>query len=134
MARDTGGNIAVDFVWGNMPMQPDDDRGDNTLDPDLDSHIIATSEWNGFPGHTPVAPYLDTTANVAVPNVAADTAADAQAAIEAAGLVYAAGTALDNAGGATAENDGTVGTQSPAAATVVNTGSTVTVRVYEYTA
>lgn len=32
MARDSGyprvsgGNIAVDFVWGNFPMQPDDDR------------------------------------------------------------------------------------------------------------
>jgi len=68
MARDTGGNIAVDFVWGNIPMQPDDDRS-TPLDPNLDSHIIATSQYNGFPGNTPVFPYLDVTGNIAIPNV-----------------------------------------------------------------
>lgn len=26
MANDTGGNVKVDFVWGNFPMQPDDAR------------------------------------------------------------------------------------------------------------
>lgn len=26
MANDTGGNVKVDFVWGNVPMQPDDAR------------------------------------------------------------------------------------------------------------
>lgn len=26
MALDTSGNVKVDFVWGNFPMQPDDER------------------------------------------------------------------------------------------------------------
>ena len=133
MALDTGGNVRVDFVWGNLPMQPDDARGGDTLDPALDSHVIADTAYNGFPGYTPSAPYLDTIANVAVPNVVGSLAAAAQSAIEAAGLVYAAGTAVDNAGGATAGNDGKVATQSPAAAAVVNEGATVTVHLYDYT-
>jgi hypothetical protein len=53
MARDTGGNIAVDFVWGNMPLQPDDDRGANILDPALDNHEIADTNYNGYPSFTP---------------------------------------------------------------------------------
>lgn len=27
--RDDSGNVQVDFVWGNLPMQPNDDRTDN---------------------------------------------------------------------------------------------------------
>lgn len=27
--RDSGGNVQVDFVWGNMPLQPNDDRLDD---------------------------------------------------------------------------------------------------------
>lgn len=134
MARDTGGNIAVDYVWGNMPMQPDDDRGSDTLDPALDSHVIATTKYNGFPGHTPVSPYLDTVANVAVPNLAGLTESAATTAITAAGLVKGAVTTADNAAGATAGNDGKIKSQSPAAATVVNVGSTVTLVKYAYSA
>jgi hypothetical protein len=26
MALDTAGNVKVDFIWGNLPMQPDDER------------------------------------------------------------------------------------------------------------
>ena len=51
---DDGGNVKVDFVWGNMPMQPDDERaGGHKLVPSLDSHNIATSFWNDFPANTP---------------------------------------------------------------------------------
>lgn len=89
---DTGGNVAVDFVWGNMPMQPDDDRGENTLDPELDNHIIATTQYNGFPGYTPIAPFLDTTANVAVPVTVGLTEAAATTALTTAGLVKGAVT------------------------------------------
>ena len=49
---DTAGNIAVDFVWGNFPMQPNDVRPDTAtcrLDPALDNHIIALSGWGGYP-------------------------------------------------------------------------------------
>lgn len=48
----TGGEF-VDFVWGNMPMQPDTDRGSAVLDQALDSHEIAGYAWNGFPGYEP---------------------------------------------------------------------------------
>jgi hypothetical protein len=44
------GNVQVDFVWGNLPLQPDDQRGSNTLDPTLDNHEIATEGYNGYPG------------------------------------------------------------------------------------
>lgn len=47
------GNVKVDFVWGNMPLQPDDQRGSNTLDPALDNHSIATTGWSNFPGYIP---------------------------------------------------------------------------------
>ena len=29
--RDDSGNVQVDFVWGNMPLQPNDDRTDQTF-------------------------------------------------------------------------------------------------------
>ena len=50
--RDSGGNVQVDFVWGNMPMQPDDDR-DTPLDSALDNHVIATEGYSNFPGFIP---------------------------------------------------------------------------------
>jgi len=71
---DTSGNVAVDFVWGNFPMQPNDDRTDGTsvevvaanasgnkswsgysvypsarLNPALDNHAIAEAEWANYP-------------------------------------------------------------------------------------
>lgn len=127
MARDTEGNIAVDFVWGNMPMQPDDDRED-ALDPALDGHIIASSNYNGFPDYTPSAPYLDTITNVTVPNVVGKTEAAAETDLVAADLIL--GTVSSTLTGATTVNDGKVKSQSPAAASLVNTGAPVAVVLY----
>lgn len=132
---DDGGNVRVDHVWGNMPIQPDDARGANTLDPALDNHVIVTTGRYGYPSYTP--DYIgdgDATPNAVVPNVVGLSAAAAQTAIEDAGLVYAAGATTDNAGGATAENDGLVASSSPVAGSNVNSGDTVTVSLYEYTA
>ena len=53
---DTAGNVAVDFVWGNFPLQPNDIRRDNggtNLNYTLDSHNIAEDGWNGYPLYTP---------------------------------------------------------------------------------
>ena len=53
---DDAGNVAVDFVWGNFPLQPNDVRRDNggsNLDYTLDSHNIAEDGWNGYPQYTP---------------------------------------------------------------------------------
>lgn len=53
---DTAGNVAVDFVWGNLPLQPNDVRPDTStgrLDYTLDNHVIAQVGWNGYPLYTP---------------------------------------------------------------------------------
>lgn len=74
MATDTSGNQAVDFAWGNLPMQPNSDRTDGTpivvvannasenkqwsgystypsarLDAALDNHANAEAGWAGYP-------------------------------------------------------------------------------------
>jgi hypothetical protein len=52
---DDSGNVAIDFVWGNFPIQPNDARPNTTaerLDPALDNHIIALSGWGGYPQFT----------------------------------------------------------------------------------
>lgn len=132
MALDTGGNVKVDFVWGNFPMQPDDARAEGAkLNAALDSHIIATTKYNGFPDYTPEAPYLDTIANVTVPNVVGATLNAANSTLVAAGLSQ---TSTTTAVGATSENDGKVKTQTPAAAAKVNTGTNVALVVYAYVA
>jgi len=76
MATDSSGQQAVDFVWGNFPMQPNDDRaaaitpaniggstGDyswsattrvaaDRLDAALDNHANAEAGWSGYPAYT----------------------------------------------------------------------------------
>jgi len=177
MANDTSGNIKVDFVWGNLPMQPDDERvGDGssttvvaansaqnvdwsgysvkaspaltktditvTLSPGLGSpgtvvgnnHSIALNNWNGYPDYTPEAPFLDTIDQAAIPNVVGLTEAAANTALVAAGFVKGAVTTANNAAGATAQNDGLVKTQTPAAATVANLGASVALVKFAFTA
>jgi hypothetical protein len=51
--RDDSGQIQVDFVWGNFPLQPDEDRGENTLDMNLDNHVIADIGWSNYPSYIP---------------------------------------------------------------------------------
>lgn len=85
--RDSGGNVQVDFVWGNFPLQPDDDRGENTLDPTLDNHSIATTGWANFPGF--IANYEgdgDTGFEVVIPDVLRKTVAEATSLLEAVNL------------------------------------------------
>ena len=78
---DTSGNVAVDFVWGNFPMQPNDERTDGTavekvaanasenkqwtgysvypsarLSALADSHAIAEAEWANYPSFIEAAP------------------------------------------------------------------------------
>ena len=87
-STDSAGNVRVDFVWGNYPMQPNDVRTDGTpvatvaadaaqnydwngyseypsarLDAALDNHVIAEAEWNNYPSFTPgVGNYMITAA------------------------------------------------------------------------
>ena len=77
MATDTSGQQAVDFVWGNFPMQPNDDRaasvsntggstGDygwaqttkvasDRLNAALDNHANAEAGWAGYPNFVAAA-------------------------------------------------------------------------------
>jgi hypothetical protein len=67
-------NVQVDFVWGNMPGQPNDLRtvvtdtvtstnttdpvtgGSKRLIPNKDNHEIILGGWNGYPSYTPNDP------------------------------------------------------------------------------
>lgn len=46
------GDIQVEFPWGNVPMQPNDDRG-TALDENLDNHYTATYGYANYPGFLP---------------------------------------------------------------------------------
>jgi hypothetical protein len=113
---DTAGEVAIDFVWGNFPIQPNDARPDaasatlsttvttrvaGRLDPALDSHINALSGWNGYPQYTPNTTgedVLGPTNYVLVPNVLGLTTALATDAMKDASLVPTTATAASNVG------------------------------------
>jgi hypothetical protein len=113
---DDKGNVAVDFVWGNMPMQPNDVRPDNAgatlsttvttrvagrLDPEADGHSIALAGWNGYPQYTPNSVGKDVAGDavdyVLVPSVLGLTTALAEDAMKDASLVVTTATAAANA-------------------------------------
>jgi len=99
---DTAGEVAIDFVWGNFPIQPNDARPDTAtgrLDPALDNHIIALSGWNGFPQYAPNTAgedVLGATDYVLVPSVIGLTTALATDAMKDASLVPTTATAATN--------------------------------------
>jgi hypothetical protein len=100
---DSAGEVAIDFVWGNFPIQPNDARPDTAagrLDPALDNHIIALSGWNGFPQYEPNTTGEDVagaTDYVLVPSVLGLTTALATDAMKDASLVPTTATAATNA-------------------------------------
>jgi hypothetical protein len=97
---DTAGNVAVDFVWGNFPLQPNDVREENggsLLDATLDNHSIAYEGWNGYPLYTANTAGAEGAGFVVVPSVLGQTTANATDILEDAGLVVTAATAATNA-------------------------------------
>ena len=92
---DDKGNVVVDFVWGNLPLQPNDDRVEpNLLDWSLDNHIIADSGWGGYPLFTSNSTGADvagSTDYILVPSVLGKTTALAIDALEDAGFATKAG-------------------------------------------
>jgi len=112
---DTAGNIAVDFVWGNFPMQPNDQRPDTAagrLDPALDNHINALSGWNGYPQYLPNTTGEDVagpTNYVLVPSVLGLTTALATDAMKDASLVPTTAAAATNVAGSITDIDRTSG-------------------------
>jgi hypothetical protein len=93
---DTAGNVVVEFVWGNFPMQPNDEREENgggLLDPALDNHSIAYEGWNGYPLYTPNTAGAEGAGYIVVPSVIGQTTANATDILEDAGLVVTVGSA-----------------------------------------
>lgn len=123
--------VRIDFAWGNIPIQPNDDRGEDTLDPELDSHIIATDGWSSFPEFEPNVGFDVQT--VIVPNVVDfDSVSAAEEYLISVGLVL--GTVTTSSAGATSQNNNWVKSQSPAASTDVPAGTAVNLVKYVYTA
>jgi hypothetical protein len=97
---DDGGNVVVDHVWGNMPMQPNDVRlenGGELLDADLDNHNIAYEGWNGYPLYTPNTAGAEGAGYIVVPSVIGLTTAVAGRTLVDDGLVVTTATAATNA-------------------------------------
>ncbi len=99
---DDGGNVVIDHVWGNMPMQPNDVREENgggLLNAALDNHVIAYTNWNGYPLYTPNSAGPEGAGYITVASVIGQTTANATDILEDAGLVVTAATAATNAKG-----------------------------------
>lgn len=97
---DDKGNVVVDFVWGNFPLQPNDDREENgggLLNATLDNHSIAYQGYNGYPLYTPNTQGAEGAGFIVVPSVLGQTTANATDILEDAGLVVTAATAATNA-------------------------------------
>jgi hypothetical protein len=97
---DTAGNVAVDFVWGNFPLQPNDVREENggaLLDATLDNHSIAYEGWNGYPLYTAGEEGTEGAGFIVVRSVIGETTANATDILEDAGLVVTVGSAATNA-------------------------------------
>lgn len=112
---DTAGEVAIDFVWGNFPIQPNDARPDaasatlsttvatrvaGRLAPTLNDHINALSGWNGYPQYTPNTAGEDVAGSVdyvLVPSVIGLTTALATDAMKDATLVPTTAAAASNA-------------------------------------
>lgn len=135
---DDAGNVVVDFVWGNFPLQPNDVRVENgggLLDFAQDNHVIAEAGWNGYPLYVPNTDgaFVSGVAYATVPSVVGKTEARAEAILVDAGLVK--GSVTTTATGATAQNDGKVKTQSVAAgAGSIALGTAVNLVLYAYVA
>ena len=108
---DTAGNVFVDFVWGNIPMQPNDERADGTptatltvggdqnvswtnkstiasarLDAALSNHAVVEAKYAGFPAFADGdGAYISGVAYIQVPNVLGLTTALALDALKDAG-------------------------------------------------
>jgi len=101
---DDAGEVAIDFVWGNFPIQPNDARPNTTagrLDPALDNHIIALSGWGGYPLFTANSAGEDVagpTDYILTPNVLGQTTASATDALKDASFAtITVATAATNA-------------------------------------
>jgi hypothetical protein len=136
---DSSGNVVVDYVWGNFPAQPNDDRADGTptatltvggnqnvgwtnkstiasarLNPALGNHADIETAWSGFPDFVANSAGEKLSGNyyIAVPNVLGLTTALALDALKDAGYEAAnitTASAATNAAGSITDIDRTAG-------------------------
>ena len=137
---DDAGNVAVDFVWGNFPMQPNDVREENAadgvteplLDPTLDNHSIAYEGWNGYPLYTPNTAGAEGAGYIVVPSVIGQTLTNATDILEDKGLVVTVATAAANVRKAITRFNATSATvanvYTSSASTAYPVGTQVTIR------
>lgn len=100
---DDAGNVVVDHVWGNLPMQPNDVREENAqewvgnplLDADLDNHVIAYTGWNGYPLYEPNTAGPEGAGYIVVKNVIGQTTENAIDILEDSGLVVTTSSATN---------------------------------------
>jgi len=137
---DTAGEVAIDFVWGNFPIQPNDARPDaasatlsesvttrvaGRLAPTLDNHIIALSGWGGYPQFTADSAGEDVagaTDYILTPNVLGLTTALAQDALKDASFAtITVATAATNAAKSITDVDRAAGSTT---ARITATGAT----------
>ena len=128
---DTSGQVAVDFVWGNLPMQPNDDRPNavgvvgtpGRLDPDASIHEIALSGWGGYPLFTANDPgeELSGVAYIKTPNVLGYTATEAVDALKDSG--YLAGSITNTTGVTNTASVITAVARTATAATITSSGA-----------
>jgi len=128
---DTSGQVAVDFVWGNMPMQPNDDRPNavgvvgtpGRLDPDASIHDIALSGWNGYPLFTANDPgeEIAGVAYIKTPNVLGYTATQAVDALKDDG--YLAGSITNTTGVTNTASTITAVARTGTTATITSSGA-----------
>jgi hypothetical protein len=121
---DTAGEVAIDFVWGNMAPQPNDARS-TRLDLTKGDHINLESGWNGFPQYTPNTTGSDvagSTDYVKVPNVLGLLTADADDVMKDSGLTVTTASAATN----TATQPTRINVTTTSAATVTVAGGTST--------
>lgn len=157
MSVDSNGNQKVDFAWGNVPLQPNEDRdGDGVvvvepansdqnrswsgtvvypsevLDLSLDNHILVQSGHNGYPAYLPND--IDAIpGNIPVPVLVGGTEEFAIAQWVAAGFKAenVSIVYLGNEDGANAQNNGKVATQDPEAGHTADVDHVITLEVYQ---
>jgi len=121
---DTAGEIAVDFVWGNIAPQGNDSRT-TRLDLSLGDHINLESGWNGYPQYTPNTPGSDVagpTDYVLVKSVLGMTTANADDVMKDSGLTVTTAAGATN----TATQPTGINAITTTAATVTVAGGTTT--------
>jgi len=122
---DSAGNVAIDFVWGNFPIQPNDERAENgggLLSAALDNHNIAYQGYNGYPQYTPNTQGSEGAGYIVVPSVLGLATAIATRVLTDDGLVVTAATAATN----TATQPTGINVTTTTAATVTVSGGTGT--------